>query len=370
MTLEQLTSNLISYPTYTGNTQGLTDCADFIISYILKQLPHDKATIVWNNNIPSVFVRSKDTMEVDITLHGHIDVVKREESGQFNARIEGDKLYGRGSGDMKGADSVLIETYLWIRQNYPDITVALLLGGDEESGGFHGTLPLVKQGLSTKILINLDGGYGEKITLGEKGILSLKLTCDGEQNLVTYPWRGASAFDNLRKAIQVIEKQFTELDKVSEEDNWHSTFAIKYVSTPPEGASTTPNKAELTGTLCYVEDISCKEHFAKIQDAVQEYGQLELQFSAEPVVISENSEAIRLFSEAFLEVNGEVDYVRENGSSDARFFGSQAQHILISKPIGGNIEIDDEWVSISSLHRLFEIIKRTVTKSVESHIFE
>ncbi len=366
MTLAELTSHLVTYPTTREHLDQIEACEQWIGQYIQENTDQPVSVeIIKDEGVPSLLVGATQTRSFDILLHGHVDVVVRDESGQFEPRIEGDKLYGRGTGDMKGADAVLIQTFIWARNTYPDLNIGLLLAGDEEQGGFHGTKPLVEAGLETGLLINFDGGYGEQITLGEKGILSLKLTATGTPALVTYPWRADSAYHKIQEAIQIIETQFTENDLASDEDNWHTTFAVKHVSTNPEGDSSTTHEATATGTLCYTHSTKTQELFNQIKEAVRPYANLELQFSAEPVVIDEYSPAVQQFAQAFQEVLGSVTYARENGSSDARFFGSQANEILITKPIGGNIELDDEWVSIQSLGNLFQILQKTITLRIE-----
>src|SRR6185437_6963728 len=42
-----------------------------------------------------------------VVLHGHLDVVPGH-AGQFEPRLEGDRLYGRGAYDMKGAMAAMM----------------------------------------------------------------------------------------------------------------------------------------------------------------------------------------------------------------------------------------------------------------------
>ncbi len=71
-----------------------------------------------------------------VMLSGHFDVVPPEpDDSQFETRIEGDYLWGRGAADMK----TVVATYLvWIkdrfRQGPPYPPISLLLVGNEENG--------------------------------------------------------------------------------------------------------------------------------------------------------------------------------------------------------------------------------------------
>ena len=72
----------------------------------------------------------------EILLTGHFDVVEPEpDDSQFNPRIEGDYLWGRGSADMK----TVVATYLvWMKDmmklGKPFPSISLMLVGNEENG--------------------------------------------------------------------------------------------------------------------------------------------------------------------------------------------------------------------------------------------
>jgi len=74
--------------------------------------------------------------EEPILLTGHFDVVEPEPDGsQFDPRIEGDYLWGRGAADMK----TVVATYLvWMKDamksGAPYSNIALMLVGNEENG--------------------------------------------------------------------------------------------------------------------------------------------------------------------------------------------------------------------------------------------
>ena len=66
-----------------------------------------------------------------VVLHGHLDVVPAHE-GQFEPRIDGDRLYGRGAYDMKGALAAMLVTTAAMRDQ-DGVRVRLGIVGDEES---------------------------------------------------------------------------------------------------------------------------------------------------------------------------------------------------------------------------------------------
>src|SRR5689334_13554671 len=66
-----------------------------------------------------------------VVLHGHLDVVPAHEE-QFEARVEGDRLQGRGAYDMKGALAAMLLTTVTMRDR-GGVRVRLGIVGDEES---------------------------------------------------------------------------------------------------------------------------------------------------------------------------------------------------------------------------------------------
>jgi succinyl-diaminopimelate desuccinylase len=97
----------------------------------------------FEGNYPAILAGFPGRMDAKVMLSGHFDVVAAETAGdpdpnggsQFEPRVEGDFLWGRGAADMK----TVVATYMvWLRdtvaagQPYPDIN--LLLVGNEETG--------------------------------------------------------------------------------------------------------------------------------------------------------------------------------------------------------------------------------------------
>ena len=78
-------------------------------------------------------------------FHGHYDVVPAQNRSQFEPYIEGDRLYGRGSADMKGGLAAMIHAMVALR-DAPG-RVVLHLVPDEETGGDRGS----------RLLEDLDG---------------------------------------------------------------------------------------------------------------------------------------------------------------------------------------------------------------------
>jgi len=138
--------------------------------------------------------------EKPLCLLSHIDVVPAEtelwpkETGPLSGALVDGMVWGRGALDMKGMGTLELQTFRWLaRQHVPlQRDVILLAVADEEVG--EGGMKLVTEQLWSELdcghVIN-EGGMGVRglltenqtafaISVGEKGILWLRVTAEGE----------------------------------------------------------------------------------------------------------------------------------------------------------------------------------------------
>ncbi len=83
-----------------------------------------------------------------LAFNGHIDTVpiavpEAWTRDPFDPVVEGNRLYGRGSCDMKSSCGVIIHVMEILDGLGVDISVGAQLVPDEERGGTHGTLLLI-----------------------------------------------------------------------------------------------------------------------------------------------------------------------------------------------------------------------------------
>ena len=104
-----------------------------------------------------------------ILFIGHLDVVEAKRSDwtldPFEFREQDGYFYGRGTSDMKGADAILITTFLRLQQEgfRPSRDLILALTADEEGGPANGMDWLVKNHrdlIDAEFCVNSDGGGG------------------------------------------------------------------------------------------------------------------------------------------------------------------------------------------------------------------
>lgn len=133
-----LSKQLIRIPSVTASPLERLDeihrAATFIYDYLRN---HGLGVRYYNRTkYPAILAGFPGQMSASVMLAGHFDVVEPEpDDSQFEPRIDGDYLWGRGAADMK----TVVATYMvWLKDTlhgnsaYPPIN--LLLIGNEENG--------------------------------------------------------------------------------------------------------------------------------------------------------------------------------------------------------------------------------------------
>src|SRR5262245_18140137 len=122
-----LTERLIAFDTSSGD--GLRRAAEFVSGWLeSREITAQQGEA---KGLPVTTAEVGPEGAPTLVLHGHLDVVPGHD-GQFEPRIEGDKLFGRGAYDMKGALAVMMMVVHELRDQQK-VRVRLGIVSDEES---------------------------------------------------------------------------------------------------------------------------------------------------------------------------------------------------------------------------------------------
>ncbi|MFH1753919.1 MAG: M20 family metallopeptidase [Candidatus Omnitrophota bacterium] len=173
------------------------------------------------------------------TLHinGHYDVVPvsgRWRRDPFKPVVKGDRLYGRGSEDMKGTIAAMILSVYALKslKRLPRVNVQLSFTPDEEIGGKTGFGWLAKENKIKADFGLTEGCTTRFVSCGNKGILWARVTCLGKTAHGSMPHKGANSFDamldiatELKRLNKKLSKRKTAFDSMSERDRF-STMVL------------------------------------------------------------------------------------------------------------------------------------------------
>ncbi|MFN2613088.1 MAG: M20 family metallopeptidase [Solirubrobacterales bacterium] len=184
----ELARRLIAYD--TSRAEGLRDAAGFVRGWLSSR--GIATTEGEARGLPVTMAEVGPAEGPTLVLHGHLDVVPGHQE-QFVPRRTGDRLFGRGAYDMKGALAVMLLVLGDMREQ-EEVKVRLGIVSDEESedendrgsdwlvdGGFLGDFAIT--GEPTDLQIGVQA----------KGVLAMRLEVAGIAAHGATPWLGDNA---------------------------------------------------------------------------------------------------------------------------------------------------------------------------------
>lgn len=139
--------------------------------------------------------------ERTLYFHGHYDVVPASSEAQFRPYVERDRLFGRGSSDMKAGLAAMIYAVKAIQACGIELQgrVGLVIVPDEETGGRLGSQYLVEMGLlgQNGIGMLMPEPTSGLIWNASRGAISLRVTVKGKPAHVGVHYQGCNAFEHM-----------------------------------------------------------------------------------------------------------------------------------------------------------------------------
>jgi succinyl-diaminopimelate desuccinylase len=224
-----LTRDLVLIPGSEGRPEELKRAIHWVRNH-LEGLDGVVIDLFESEGIPSLVARSSSHSEIDVLLCAHIDVVHHPDPDSYQSKLAGSRIYGPGTGDMKGIVAILLELFRRFHLESPGVPLALAITADEERGGEQGTRALFEDfGLKCRVAIVPDGGTPDDVVVEEKGILHLKLESTGAACHAARPWLGHNALEKLMTCAEAIQKLFPPFN--ADLFHWHSTCSITRIDT-------------------------------------------------------------------------------------------------------------------------------------------
>lgn len=301
---------------------------------------------------PYLLASNGDMNNVDILLQAHIDVVPATDQMFSVDKIE-DKLIGRGTYDMLFA--VACFNKLVAEQDLSALTVGVMFISDEEIGGFNGVGELIK-GYSAKVCILPDAGTHTHICNEAKGVLQLSLTISGVAGHGARPWLTDSPIPKIGAVVDEIKKLFPNTDPEA------TTCSFTQIH-GGEANNQVPSSAELILDIRFQPSDDPAQLKQQVEDAMKPLlvavDITDVVGDSYAVDLAESN--VALFMRIHQQITGtRLTAMRAPGSSDARFITPLGIPVIMTRPDGGGLHGDDEWVSISSLTQYYEILKTYV----------
>jgi len=353
MTNEDLLIKLISYKTVFGNKKDeFIDCFSFIKEYLSDNKNLSFKEFDFDDNISMLITNTKDN-DFDILFIGHIDVVPAKEN-QFKAKVVDNKIYGRGSFDMKGHDSVMINIMKKIDNSKK---VALLLTTDEERGGFYGIPKVIeKYPFKSKLAIVPDGGNNFDFITEEKGVLQLKLTAYGKSAHASKPYCGKNAILEL---MNLYNKLIEKYPLPKNENEFKTSINLGTIS----GGRVVNMVPECATMMIDIRHIYSdkKESIIKYINKVNKNIVVEIFAQGEAYKANLKDKNVQKYIKVCESVlKRKLNFVPCESASDARFLEKYGISAIIMNACGSDLHGENEYIKISSLDKLTKIYNKII----------
>lgn len=339
---------LVSYKTVAENSDEIENCLNYLDNQ-LSFYPWIKKQYKVDGNQSRVWL-TEDTTKPDVVMYVHLDVVPASKS-LFKLHKQGDRLVGRGVSDMKFAAAIYVVVLkeLLSSKKLP-YSLAVMAVTDEERGGVSGAKYLVdKEGYRPKVVLMPDGGDGWSVVKKAKGATWVRLETRGKSAHASMPWEGENAIAEMGEVINYINKKY----KAPKNGVWKTTINLGKI----EGG-TTPNQvadsASLIADVRSISDLSLEEVVSDLRDKFSKLKLTKL-VNKSAFTISENNKYLKNWFDVLREKIDDKDLpsqilCHENGSGDHHYFSEKGSSVIVSKPVGGLIHTEDEWLSEEGLY--------------------
>lgn len=200
-----------------GNTETIIE---FIIEYI-QGLGLETKRVVADQSKPNLLITVPGESDTTLLYNGHVDTVPYDsDDWTFDPLGErvGDRLYGRGATDMKGAVASMLQALQAYAETEtkPPVTLKFAFVSDEETAGPAGLPVLLKRDhLSADACVigetTCEAGM-HSVTVADKGSIWLTLEADGKAAHGSRPPLGENAIDRLFDAIADIREWLSQFE--------------------------------------------------------------------------------------------------------------------------------------------------------------
>lgn len=332
---------------------------------------HSHAPIVIGTHEPEGDAQGKS-----LILNGHLDVVPLGPtdmwtSDPYSGLIDGDRLYGRGAGDMRAGAAANVWALDALRRigKQPASKVILQAVVEEESTG-NGTLMAHLKGYTADAAL-IPEPMQEQLVRANVGVLWFQLEVRGRPVHVRAMSTGTNAIDSCWKVIAVLrelEQEWNDrhVDARFFDEEAHPLNLNVAIVKAGDWASSVPAWCRVDCRIAIVPGVSAKAAAEEIEKKISDFADTDPflrenrpritwnGFFSEGYVLEPGSAAEKALARAHQHATGEqLTTQTSTAYIDARVHSLYDKiPAMVYGPIAGDIHGFDEWVSIESVKRV------------------
>jgi succinyl-diaminopimelate desuccinylase len=339
---QALAERLITYDTST--IEGVQGAAAFIKGWL--EARDVEARDGTHNGLPVIAATVGAEEGPTVVLHGHLDVVPGNPH-QFEPRVDGDRLIGRGAYDMKGGLAAMMCAARDL-STQSAVKVHFVCVSDEESdeAEARGSDYLVERGFTGDFAIT---GEPTDLHIGiqAKGVLALRIDVSGTAAHGSTPWLGDNA---IMKAVDVFRRiEAMPFTRESSEMFDRPSVSLGRIM-GGDAMNKVPDICTIDVDIRFLPGQSAKSILEDIRALPDT--DVKLQLHRNPAIIDRDNPYVTLLAESISGgVPSEAISIGRDGASDIVSFLEAGTPGVEFGPTGAGHHGPEEWVSISSLVR-------------------
>ena len=376
-----LTQALVKCPSITPKDEGaLNIVQDHLtsIGFTCTKLPFsDPNSYNVDNLFATIGLNGKH-----LAFAGHTDVVPpgNENSWKyppFSAEIDGDKLYGRGSEDMKSNIACFISaTEEFISKNGKDFggKLSFIITGDEEGEAVNGTPKMMEWTKQNNITFDhcivgeptSNKTIGDKIKIGRRGSINFFLTVKGVQGHTANGHRAENPIHHLIKLLHNLTSK--PLD-YGNEFFLPTSIQIPTIDVGNTAHNIIPEYAKATVNIRFNNQHTSESLISWLQNNIDQiFNNIEkanCSFDTEVSAksfINKPGHLSKILSKSISEATGQnidPELATDGGTSDARFIKDYCEVIELGIR-NQTLHKIDEFVYLSDIKKLHKIYLRII----------
>jgi succinyl-diaminopimelate desuccinylase len=337
-----LAERLITYDTST--LEGMQSAAGFVKGWLEARDVEVKGAM--HNGRPVLAATIGPAEAPTVVLHGHLDVVPARPE-QFAARVDGDRLYGRGAYDMKGGlASMMLAVHDLAGLDRMRVHFVCVCDEESEDVDQRGSDYLVEQGYTGDFAIT---GEPTDMHIGiqAKGVLAMRLEVTGTAAHGSTPWIGDNA---VLKAIDVF-RQIEILPFARESSDLFDRPSINLSRiVGGDALNKVPDLCAIDVDVRYLPG----QDADAIRQSIDDLPDVKVVkvFHRRPAMVDRENPFVQALGEAIARVappDGDQISVGRDGASDAISFLEAGVPAVECGPVGAGHHGPEEWVSVRSL---------------------
>lgn len=298
------------------------------------------------NNYKNLIISNTTSTDLDIIYCGHLDVV---ENDTYKGIVKNNKLYGRGSFDMKGQDAVMLSL---LKNNITNKKIALILTSDEEIGGF--CCKEILKDYKAKLAIIPDAGNNFELITEEKGLLQLEIKVKGKKYHASEPFKGNNA---IIKAMNIYNKLISIYQQPTKSTEYKTSICLSKIQ-GGETINAVCESCTMTLDIRNIKENTIKEILNNIKK-IDKNANINI-LDQGPVF---STDINNMYIKEFINKAKNIVKIKQsfcNATSDAIYFSEKKIPCILINPKGNYWHSKKEYVEIESLYTLYELFKTTL----------